>query len=418
MQHLHGEAEACHGFAGFRMINPTYISIAGLTLLLLTILILCSIDFRKKRVIRNPPDVSFLIPCYNDGRTVENTIKSIYNLHQMSDYEIIVVEDKSTDDSLEVLKKLQKKYGFRLVANKRNLGKAASLNHIAKLAKHNLLLFIDADVIMNKKAVYDLFARLEDKGVVATSCPYQPSNGGFLAWMQAIEYNMLSFIQGSYNLTSAPSLWGGCLAVKKEVFFEVGMFSSNMIVEDMDLSLKINGKGHRVMQSFIPIQTQVPTTFKAWYKQKVRWTSGGVQCFIKHMRIWLRNPIHILFLTLFSILSLAYVISVVRTLLFFDNIIDTFHLITLGATRLKNFELTGFYYGGLLFKNLVHNLYFTFFSIPYTIPFLKRFRDVIKVTYVIPFALIYFPLIAIVATIGFFKAVLSYRKLEQGKRAW
>ncbi len=399
-------------------MNLTYISLGALTLLLLIILGFCGIDFRKKRVLKTPPRVSFLIPCFNDGATVAKTIESIRESYDMSLSEIIVVEDKSTDNSLEALKRLSKAYGFRLVENKKNLGKAASLNKISHLASNEVLVIVDADVVMNKKALIDMFARLELKNVVAASCPYAPQNTGFLPNMQWIEYNMLSFLQASHNITSTLSLWGGCIAVKKKGFQEVGMFSPNMIVEDMDLALKLNEAGYKVMQSFEPIRTQVPRTLRSWYRQKIRWSSGGAQCIIKHYKKWLQSPLHIIFIILFSALSFIFVVSVIRELVFFDNIIDTFHLVSEGATSLKNLELTAFYYGAILLKNLLSNLYFTAFSVPYALPMIRKVREAYKLLYLFPFALIYYPLFALVSGIGIIKGIIQYRTYEKLERAW
>ncbi len=400
------------------MINLTYISFGALTLLLILLLSLGGIDYRKKRELTKKPHVSFLIPCFNDGSTVENTIKSIYRSYDRDLFELIVVDDKSTDNSLSILRKLNKKYGFRLLENKENLGKAKTLNSVSKRAKHDILFIVDADVILNRKALYDVFARLQEKEVKAVSCPYNARNTGLLAVMQELEYNMLSLLQGAYNIKSTLSLWGGCLAVKKKAFEQVKRFSLNAIVEDMDLALKLNEAGYKVRQSFVPIKTYVPETAKSWYKQKIRWTSGGAQCLIRYIKIWLKSPLHIIFILLFTVLSVLYVISVMKEAFFIDNIIETFHLITEGATRLKNFELTGFYYGAILLKNLLSNLYFSVFSTPYVFPMIKKANQVLKVLYLIPFSLVYYPAFTVVSVIGFVTGVVRYRSLREGRRAW
>jgi len=329
-----------------------------------------------------------------------------------------VVDDKSTDSSVSKLERLMDEYGFVLVRNKRNMGKARSINRIAQLSKHEILVVVDADVVLTKKALHDLFARLEDRNVVAASCPYQPSNHGFLASMQGIEYNVLTFVQGAHNIHSALSLWGGCLAVKKKAFFQVGMLSPEAIVEDMDLALKLNKAGFRVEQSFVPVRTYVPDTFRSWYRQKVRWTSGSAQCVIKYLWIWLRNPLHILFILLFSLLSVLYVVSVIREFVFIDNIVNTFHLITEGATKFESLELTGFFYGAILLKNLLSNLYFTVFSIPYVIPMIHKPRQIYRLLWLVPFSLFYYPLFTLVSVIGVLTGFIRYRSLKAGVRAW
>jgi hypothetical protein len=58
--------------------------------------------------------------------------------------------------------------------------------------------------------------------------------------MQHIEYVMLAYIQGSYNIISAMGMRGGCIMVDRKAFLEVGSFSYQAIIEDMDLAFKLN----------------------------------------------------------------------------------------------------------------------------------------------------------------------------------
>ena len=90
--------------------------------------------------------------------------------------------------------------------------------------------------------------------VVAVSCPYLPLNKGFRATMQAIEYVMMSFLQASYNIQGAIGIWGGCILVDKKPFLEVGQFSHQAIIEDMDLAFKLTKSGYKVEQALIPVK--------------------------------------------------------------------------------------------------------------------------------------------------------------------
>ncbi len=400
------------------MISLEYILLEALAIILLLILGLSSIDFRKIRVLKTHPSVSFLIPCFNDGVTVKKTIRSINDSYDMSMSEIIVVDDKSTDSSRDALRELGKKYRFRLVMNKKNQGKAASLNRISMLAKHDILVFVDADVVMNNRALVDMFARLEQENVVAVSCPYSPENTGFLPSMQAIEYSMLSFLQTTHNIKSALSLWGGCIAIKKFAFDKVGKFSGNMISEDMDLGLKLNEAGYKVMQSFEQVKTRTDSSFRAWYRQKIRWTSGGVQCLIKHIWTWLKSPIHILFIFLISLLSILFLVKLLNELVSFNSLTNAYHLVTLGETGVRTVGQTAFHYSSIILRNLLNSLYLMAFSMPFIFPMLKKYRDIPKITYIVPFVLIYYPILSVVSTLGVIRGILIYRSLKENQRAW
>ena len=400
------------------MIDLNLISIVLLTILLILILTLGFLDNRQKRTLHGKPQVSFLIPCYNDGASVRQTIESIYTCYDPQRFELLVVNDKSTDDSLAVLKQLRKQYRFTLVTNRKNKGKARSLNELSKRAKHNILFIVDADIIMNRRAVTDVLARLQQPGVVAVSAPYRPLNKGVLPSLQAVEYHMLTFIQIAHNRSSTMSISGGCFAVRRAAFEEVGGLSENAIVEDMDLALKLREAGHKVQQSIYEVPSIVPDTMTWWYHQKIRWTSGSVQNIIKHFRTWIKNPLTLIFLLLFSSLSFIATLSLLRQLVVLDTLYGTIHLLSATTVSLFTLKTIGLYYGAILFRNLLVNLSFSAFSLPYTIPLIARLRDVYKLLFAIPYALIYMPILSIIATIGLVKGVIRYRALQRGARAW
>ncbi len=400
------------------MVDFNPISLALLTLLLAIILFLCYIDYRRKRVLGEKPFLSFIIPCYNDGATIKETIESIYHSYDKSLFEIIVVNDGSSDNSLEILKKIRERYAFTLINNKENLGKSRSVNNVFTLAKSEMLFFLDADVIIAREGVTDVLARLQEENVAAVSCPYKPRNKGFLPLMLEMEYNMISLIQGSYNCYSTIALWGGCFVVKKRIFEEVHALSENAIVEDLDLALKLNRAGYKVEQSFYPVLTYVPDTLTSWYHQKKRWSSGGMQCFIEYFDVWRKNPLLVIFIVLFSILSISFIFSLLKEILFFNGVIESYQLLANATTTLLSFKILGLYYGAQIVKNLAIALYFTIFSFPYIVPMITHFKQMYRIILVFPFSLLYYPLLSLVSIYGFIIGIIKYRSLKKGGRAW
>lgn len=152
-------------------------------------------DLKKKRTLKKKIPISVCIPCYNDGDSIEMTINSLFSSYPKELIELFVVNDKSKDDSLNKLIALQDKYDFTLINNEVNLGKSESLNQISSYATHNILMFVDADVLLKPENLNDMLARLEKDKVAGVSCPYKPYNKGFWSLMQEIEYNMLATIQ-------------------------------------------------------------------------------------------------------------------------------------------------------------------------------------------------------------------------------
>ncbi len=91
---------------------------------------------------------------------------------------------------------MQKKYEFTIIHNPENRGKAASINHALEHVHHDIMVVIDADTIINPRALEDMLARFQyDPKLGGVSCYYIPANKGIIPSMLAIEYHMLALIQ-------------------------------------------------------------------------------------------------------------------------------------------------------------------------------------------------------------------------------
>lgn len=360
--------------------------------------------FKKRRKAELLP-LSIFIPCYNDAESIETTIQSLYASYPHELLEVFIINDKSTDSSLETLKKLNENYPFILLDNEKNLGKSATLNQATLKASHETLLILDADMKIHKKNLMEMLRRKTGK-VVAVSSPYLPLNKGFRATMQAVEYVMMRFLQASYNIQGAIGLWWGCILVDKKPFLEVGQFSHQAIIEDMDLAFKLTKASYKVEQSLIPIETYVPSTFQSRRKQKIRRGSGGMQCFMKYWKVWIKNPLHILFLSFFCLTIGVSAWGFVKDWLIIQPILE----ISQSWTNIF-FVLSPKWRAITLFTKL----WFTLFSLPYVIPLIKNWKESWKIFLIIPFSLVYIPLFSLVNAIAAIKMLFIYKKLEHWK---
>lgn len=401
------------------MVNYLAIYICLMSFMLIFILGLVYFDYQKKRVLRKRPSVSFILPCYNDGATVEKTIKSIYDSYDRKKIELIVANDKSTDNSLEILKNLKKKYGFVLLNNKENMGKSKTLNGISKLAKNEILWVIDADIILTKEAVEDVLARFEyNPKVAAVSCPYIYENKTFFERMQSMECNLMSLLQVSENLHTCLSLWGGCLAVRKSAFEKVGRFSENMLTEDIELSFKLAECRYKVEQSMCHVTTFSTDNLSSWFKQKKRWSAGAIQCYLRHWKVWLRHPMQIFFLIVFTTINLFLAFSLIKEVIFLNIVWDNWELMRSTSSFLFSFKIIGLFYGLQIIKGLLLRVSFSGFSIPYTYSFLKSPKQLLNVFYAIPFSLLYLPAFTVVFIYSLPQGIKSYLTMKKGQRSW
>ena len=400
--------------------NVRRISGYGLAALMGSMLLLAFLDRHRTRRLAALPPMTVLIPCYNDGASIGATLASVFANDPSGQNEVIVINDASRDDSALRLERLQQQYPFRLIVNPVNRGKAVSLNDAAREARHAVILCIDADTELNPRAVGDMLARITcDRHVGAVSCPYHPSNHGILPAMQAIEYRMLLLTQGAHNLTSAMALWGGCLMVRREAFLAAGGFSADAITEDVDLAFKLNRLKWRVEQSFVAVDSAVPATLRAWVRQKLRWTAGGMQCYVRHVPVWIRNPSQIAFILAYSLLILSSIPAVLGDLRLGEDMMDFFTVMNrFNTVRASVVEVIAVHGRDLLRRMLGSGLC-CLLSTVYIFPLIRRPRELWKLLLVFPFSLVYFPAYILVSLFGIATGVRSLRRLlPSDVRGW
>lgn len=395
------------------------ISLIMLLSFLFILMVFFTADYFTKTKLKGKPHISFIMSTYNDKDTLDESIGSVYASYDKNNFDLYVIDDKSTDGSLGFARKLKEKYGFILIENEKNVGRPNNVNNLVSKLKTEFIFVVDSDTVINKKAVEDVLSRLEkSRRVAAVSSLIIPKNKGLWARMQEIEYNMNFFIASSYNLFSCLNLCGAFVCFRREPFLKVGGFSPNAIIDDMDLALKLNEAGYKVKYAHKAVLTYVPIKMGDWYKQKIRWISGVMQCFIRHIKTWITHPLHVGLILFYSIIIALSVYSLFTQMLFWDNIYKQFIFLAKTTTLLATCKWLGVVYSTTIFISLLEKLSFSFFSLPYVLLMIKKPKDVLKIFLCFPFSLIYFPLLIIVSIIGMFVMIFKYPQLRKGKRAW
>jgi len=105
------------------------------------------------------PQLSIIIPIYNAEKTLEQCLQSIFN-QTFKNFEVIAVNDGSTDNSLKILQKYQRQI---IIINQPNQGAAAARNAGAKISRSQFLIFGDADIIMTEKMLEIMINALREK---------------------------------------------------------------------------------------------------------------------------------------------------------------------------------------------------------------------------------------------------------------
>ena len=271
-----------------------------------------SLFFKNRKSFFNYPktnkkySISVLVPAWNEEKTIEGTIRAIfsagYNLE-----EVIVLNDGSKDNTKKIVERLLKEYPKLILLNKKNSGKADSLNQGLEMAKGELVAVVDADSYPDKGSFEKMIGFFDDKKVGAVTCVFIPRNKKkFFERLQVIEYNIIAFTRKLLDYVDAIYVTPGPLALyRKSALKKIGGFDKNNITEDIEATWHLTCEGYkRKMCLATHATTTVPIKFKAWYKQRRRWNIGGLQCISKYKKYFFKKGMLGFFILRFFILQL------------------------------------------------------------------------------------------------------------------
>ncbi len=243
---------------------------------------------QKKRRITYP-SLSLLIPAYNEGKNIAQTIEAALRLKYPKPFEIIVLDDGSTDDTA----KIAMKYPVRVMKLKHG-GKARAMNEGIRAAKGKVIVTLDADSLPEEDALLELIPELSEEGVGAVTAAlkvHSPST--LLEKLQWLEYLSGILLRKLMSLIGCLYIIPGPMsAYKKDVFARVGLFEEGNITEDTEMGLRLlyNGIGIANCTTAI-VHTKAPNTINAFIKQRTRWYSGFLHNAMKYKEMIL-NPRH------------------------------------------------------------------------------------------------------------------------------
>ncbi len=245
---------------------------------------------RRPRSTDFTPPASILVPAYNESPVIEQAVRSL----AASDYpqfEVIVVDDGSTDDTAAKVESLDLP-NLRLVREV-NLGKAAALNAGMRVARYDLVVTVDADTVFEPQTLARVIEPLADERVGAVAGNTKVANRkGLLGRWQHIEYVMgFNLDRRMYDvLQCMPTVPGAIGAFRRSVLEEVGGFSSSTLAEDTDVTIAIGRTGwHVAYAADARAYTEAPATLGALWRQRYRWSYGTMQAVWKHRGAMVRR---------------------------------------------------------------------------------------------------------------------------------
>lgn len=314
-----------HDFFFFALVTVNVITISHIGLFVAGANIYDIREFRRKyrqrRQSTSTPRnylVSVVIPAHNEEKVIKRTLNSVL-ASTYKNIEIVVVNDGSTDETAAVFRSylkqlprsktnsylewskrsctLQRRFmrtnqrNTRIIMiNQINLGKAAAMNNaIANYVKGRYTMCLDADSILDPFAIERAVNYFDNPAVSGVAANVRVlDNKTFLGIIQRFEHMIGYRAKKFYNITNSEFIIGGVGSTyRTNILKQIGLYDMDTMTEDIGLSLKLIAlKGNRqnkiVYASEVVAYTEGVQTFKALFKQRLRWKIGSLQNLIKH----------------------------------------------------------------------------------------------------------------------------------------
>lgn len=188
--------------------------------------------------------ISIIIPAYNSSLTLKECLEAIFNSN-FKNFEVIVISDNSTDNSVGIAKQ----YQCKIIELSENKGPAFARNEGAKISEGDILLFVDSDVIIKKDALNYLSEKFLQNEIDAIQGIYshEPTYKSIITQYQ-MSYNC--YYIWPENKKYASTLSTCCLAIRKKIFLNLKGFNVNFkrpSAEDEEFGYFLIDKGYKIL---------------------------------------------------------------------------------------------------------------------------------------------------------------------------
>lgn len=284
------------------------------------------------------PSISIIAPAYNESLNIIENVRSLLSSHYVN-YDVIIVNDGSKDDSLEkliaaydlvkvnflvnrqiptkpiragVFKSTNPAFEKLTVVDKENGGKADALNMGLNISNHQYVACIDVDCLLLENALQKMikpFLEVTDKTVIATGGVIRIANSCIIKDGKLLDVNfpkkwiekaqILEYLRAFLLGRMAWSRLNGLLVISgafglfnKKIAIEVGGYDTNTVGEDMEIIVRMRRYMEEINEkyrvAYIPdplCWTEAPDNYKTFISQRNRWTRGTIETLRKHRKI-------------------------------------------------------------------------------------------------------------------------------------
>ncbi|WRS28842.1 glycosyltransferase [Oscillospiraceae bacterium MB08-C2-2] len=251
---------------------------------------------RRLPELKTAPMVSIMVPAHNEGVVIVETVRALLAFDYPPDrYEIIVINDNSSDNSAQLLDELCRLHpGRRLkIINTDSVtggkGKSNALNIGFGQCEGEYIVIYDADNTPERGALRMLVAEIcADPTLGAVIGKFRTRNKNASLLTRFINIETLAFQwmaqAGRWKLMGLCTIPGTNFIIRREILENMGGWDIKAIAEDTEISFRIYRMGYRI--KFLPQAVtweQEPQTVKVWFRQRTRWVKGNIYVLIKNL---------------------------------------------------------------------------------------------------------------------------------------
>jgi cellulose synthase/poly-beta-1,6-N-acetylglucosamine synthase-like glycosyltransferase len=263
--------------------------------------------------------VSIVIPAYNAEKHIRKVVESVLQQDYKGEIEIIVINDGSNDNSLEIVNTFINK-GNVIILNQSNQGAVIATNKGFEAAKYDIVCSVDSDVVLHKNWLKKIIAEFDDSEVGAVQGYYKtPKDASF--WIKMMGYDIekrYDDIKGKF----VTQVCTGNTAYRKSALDSAGLFDPGFeYAYDNDMSYRLLKAGYKlVFKKDALCDHYWKEDFKSYISQQFKSAFGRMQLISKHKERFLGD----------SVSGIRMIFQVPLTLLFFlflvsGSIISIFH---------------------------------------------------------------------------------------------
>ena len=387
---------------------------------------LAATKYQKRKLKKHPivvnenfkPFVTVMIPAHDEESVIRNTVENILKMNYPN-FEVIVIDDRSSDNTASVIKDLEAKHEqVRALIREKDAfpGKSAVLNDAFKIAHGEAILVFDADATVEPDFLNKLVPHLEpaDVGAVQARKIIRNKDVNFLTRCQNNEYTFDTYLQVSRDaIKGAVELRGNGELIKRQALEDIDGWNNYTITDDLDMSTRLHIKGWDVR--FCPdacVYEEGIVYVLPLFRQRRRWLEGTIRRYLEYFAAAMKSKK----MSLRARFDMAvYITQFIMPLWFMMEVV--FRIVKLLTDKIDPYSLHNVLWSSLIVSAVVGLGFFC--AIRYSlrkydfVPRMSAFRQALETT--VYFLIIWFPMeLFICGKILFCKKDMNWGKTAHG----